>query len=158
MTGASSGTGYSPKGGATSSTASPAKPSIPSALVDRVEAYDPKLSPDNRADERELDTLIYEALGNCAHRETKYYFIEDGNDYDSGYTCVACGKDTHGIRVPAYTRSLDTALKLIPDGKHWMLQTRFNGYHAEVGWPHAGNAATPALALCAAALRARGDA
>lgn len=64
------------------------------------------------APDRELDTLVHEAAGFCAHRETKYYYIEDGNSYDSGHTCLACGKDTYGERVPQYTASLDEVFKL----------------------------------------------
>jgi hypothetical protein len=53
-------------------------------------------------------------------------------------------------RVPFYTASLDAAVTLVPDGCGWMVMKNV----AKVGrWPKRG--ATPALALCAAALRAR---
>ena len=49
-----------------------------------------------------------------------------------------------------YTESLDAAVTLVPDGLGWMIM----GNAAKVGrLPSRG--ATPALALCAAALRAR---
>jgi hypothetical protein len=51
---------------------------------------------------------------------------------------------------PHYTASLDAAVTLVPDGCGWMVMSSA----AKVGvWPSHG--ATPALALCAAALRAR---
>jgi hypothetical protein len=49
-----------------------------------------------------------------------------------------------------FTASLDAAVMLVPDGCGWMVMKNV----AKVGrWPKRG--ATPALALCAAALRAR---
>jgi len=52
--------------------------------------------------------------------------------------------------LPPYTTSLDAALTLVPEGCGWMVMSSA----AKVGvWPSHG--ATPALALCAAALRAR---
>lgn len=61
---------------------------------------------------------------------------------------------------PQWTASLDAALSLVPEGFDWTLG-RTNGgltIHAEVGG-HGGDfmrfAESPALALCAAALRAR---
>ncbi|NTG86148.1 hypothetical protein G6L15_08315 [Agrobacterium rhizogenes] len=62
--------------------------------------------------DHELDADILEATGGCAHRETEYYCIEDGNDVDSGFTCKRCGKDTYGLRVLAYTTYLDAAVAL----------------------------------------------
>jgi hypothetical protein len=52
--------------------------------------------------------------------------------------------------LPAFTASLDAAVTLVPEGYGWMVMKNV----AKVGrWPK--RAATPALALCAAALRAR---
>lgn len=75
---------------------------------------------------------------------------------------------------PRYTASLDAALTLVPEGWLWQVGAYAKGnvcnpayYRAvlrqwrrmddgELEWPRlAGVAATPALALCAAALRAR---
>jgi hypothetical protein len=56
-----------------------------------------------------------------------------------------------------FTASLDAAMSLVPDGYDWILG-RTNGgltVHAEVGNREQIFAATPALALTAAALRAR---
>jgi hypothetical protein len=64
--------------------------------------------------DRELNRDLHEAItGECVHRETKSYFIEDGNDYDSGFTCVKCGEDTYGHKIPPYTSSLDAAIALV---------------------------------------------
>ncbi len=51
---------------------------------------------------------------------------------------------------PPYTASLDAAMMLVPDHDGWIIM----GNSAKVGRQISG-AATPALALCAAALRAR---
>lgn len=119
--------------------------------------------------DRELDKAVYAAIGNCNHERTKYYCIEDGNDTDSGFTCLDCGADTYGAKsARAYTASLDAAVTLVPDSvdsggerfrvEHW----NTNGVHAEhirasawVAGAARVYAATPALALTAAALRAR---
>lgn len=76
-------------------------------------------------------------------------------------------------RVRAYTWSIDDALTLIPDGWIWNLRTEKHASfpdssaHAEImdrHWPdplagygicEEGHAATPAIALCIAALKAR---
>ena len=66
--------------------------------------------------------------------------------------------------VPRYTSSLDAALTLVPEGEAWLVgwddenhanvfvlpspTSRPTGYHAQ-------GAATPAIALCIAALKAR---
>ena len=67
------------------------------------------------------------------------------------------------IAVPSYTVSLDAAMTLVPKGWAWsVLDRRTTGYSKPNGqcWTKEdrstlhGDAATPALALCAAALRA----
>lgn len=64
--------------------------------------------------------------------------------------------------VPRYTASIDAAMTLVPEGHDWLFNTRGVYSHVwepkEVGdgyWQ--ARAATPALALCAAALRAQWD-
>lgn len=78
-------------------------------------------------------------------------------------------------RVPAFTASLDAAMTLVPEGAHWGIghedmgplvgwawvraknDTGWQEYHSppRLGFRHiAPFPATPALALCAAALRA----
>ena len=65
--------------------------------------------------------------------------------------------------LPHYTTSIDAALTLVPEGWHWTIEgpdplKRVSPY-ALLGLPGLreadGRAATPALALCIAALRAR---
>lgn len=63
---------------------------------------------------------------------------------------------------PAYTTSLDAAVTLVPEGKDWQAGKIGNecaaGIYPAAHHPfatHKAKAATPALALCAAALRAR---
>lgn len=74
--------------------------------------------------------------------------------------------------VPRWTASLDAALSLVPERHRWLLdrrpfaEQREDGYRAQVykqGFPYASDmhdmptawAATPALALCIASLKAR---
>jgi hypothetical protein len=108
--------------------------------------------------DRELDGDIFEATGGCAHRQTKRYVCQD----DSGYTCLRCGKDTYGERVPEFTGSLDAAKTLVPKRvKEWHagkgLKTPGQAYLLTGLLPNGHEyvtAATPALALTAASLRA----
>ena len=67
------------------------------------------------------------------------------------------------INAPAYTASIDAALTLVPDGHAWSVSNAARTPRANV-WPLSPlrdippkhtSAATPALAICAAALRAR---
>lgn len=71
------------------------------------------------------------------------------------------------IRVPNYTASLDAAMSLVPEGALWAVancgieckEPEFSKASAACGHPDQPTepveASTPALALCAAALRAR---
>ena len=64
------------------------------------------------------------------------------------------------IIVPYYTASLDAAMSLVPSGYEWSVNWCGNSVAnvSEIGvdYPvHCGGAATPALALTAACLRAR---
>lgn len=111
-------------------------------LAERVERYDPKASPDNRADELDLHRDIVVATGFGSMNPTF--------------------KDS-------FLRSLDAAMSLVPEGCRFNLNKRpfakgrQDGFHAQVWFsryyetasdmPNAW-AATPALALCAASLRA----
>jgi hypothetical protein len=64
-----------------------------------------------------------------------------------------------GVQRPeplAYTASLDAAMTLVPEDREWVLANyRSPKTVARVGAFNQGSAATPALALTAAALRAR---
>lgn len=67
------------------------------------------------------------------------------------------------IKPPAYTASLDAAMTLVPEGWEWTINTFANPKKASAYLVNAADdmvrprkqyQATPALALCAAALRA----
>jgi hypothetical protein len=68
------------------------------------------------------------------------------------------GNIVQGFTPASYTASIDSALTLVPEGWEWVIDS---GGHVELTksrlrGPHVdGNAATPALAICAAALRTR---
>lgn len=64
--------------------------------------------------------------------------------------------------LPAFTSSIDAALTLVPEGYGFYLRGDYSGAGAGLSFPDAYNvtpghveAATPAIALCIAALRAR---
>jgi len=91
----------------------------------------------------------------------------------AGYTiaqrCMPRAPDTYynpkrkyiGV-APRFTESIDAALSLVPEGKEWSLDN-IEGYRAYIMWEHmsgefimrSGKGATPAIALCIAALKAR---
>ncbi len=106
-------------------------------LVARIEAYDPRQSPDNRADERELHDAVVMATG--------------------------IGSLTHTFET-TFVRSLDAAMTLVPEGWEIAL-TSEGGWRVSLinhEWTMGGHgrdamrskAASPALALTAASLRA----
>lgn len=114
---------------------------------------------------RELDAEIFNALAMAVHHEGGYTHFEIG------------GRIFHAdCQPPRYTASLDAAMSLVPEGKEWTLDCldpardpRFGRCQArimrlsyaddpeEMGPQAIANGSTPALALCAAALRAIGD-
>jgi hypothetical protein len=59
------------------------------------------------------------------------------------------------VRSKPYTASLDAAVSLVPSGCLWTLDCLSNATALYRDARYQANAATPALALCAAALRAR---
>jgi hypothetical protein len=69
----------------------------------------------------------------------------------------------HGDNPPPYTASLDAAVTLVPDGWGYEMRRGYSGARRALCrmwdgsgiWIDGTVAATPALALCAAALRAR---
>jgi hypothetical protein len=92
--------------------------------------------------------------------------IEWESDDDDGRVVVLIGGHKFkAYRAPAFTASLDAAMTLVPEGKGFVVSSvgpSANRPYALVGDPTAetdeskgASAATPALALCAAALRAR---
>ena len=133
------------------------------ALANRCEREEPSA---------ELNKAIYVASGFCLHEKTTF----SGAQSDTGFTCDDCRADSWGNRskngknqrlydnVIAYTTSLDAAVTLVPDDCVWGVDN-FAGTTARIiggdvtdGWDvysDVGTTKTPALALCAAALRAR---
>jgi len=127
------------------------------ALAARCEAEGPS---------RELDCYIHAALiVKGAVRvvdppifiERRYYALPDGSTADW------IGYDLLNISA-RYTTSLDAAVTLIVDGVEWSVSNLYHVARAEVGLnlnggPNYGEhkGALMALALCAAALRARAE-
>lgn len=101
--------------------------------------------------DRELDAAISMAIGSVSRGALpcKGGWVVDGKP----------------IAAPKFTASLDAAMTLLPEGSLWAFGSMEDGPFARVLWPNAdgtytGNylevsAATPALALCAASLKAR---
>lgn len=84
---------------------------------------------------------------------------------DEGHPLGTCYYDEnhHGVPLPRFTASLDAALALVPDGCNFEVTN--TGYRpgatvcgqGVMGIHEGAYASTPALALCAAALRARAE-
>lgn len=92
----------------------------------------------------DLIERLERATGPSAELDARIWCELNGSDYIAPHTWEGqSGKlYVHDYTVPAYTASIDAALTLCPGG------------FASVGG-HSANGATPALALCIAALRAR---
>ena len=123
-------------------------------LAARIEALD--------GPSREVDAEIY------AWVRMSLYGSPEAYPAPSGKGRVVCWykSGTHGTTIaPRYTASLDAAMSLVPEGASWEMRwfsgdkkswiTFFPPGDAEDDYFHIYNARTPALALCAAALRAR---
>jgi hypothetical protein len=99
--------------------------------------------------DRELDRAIAPLTG--------LRVLDEGHPL--GWCCY--DKDGHGAPLPSYTASLDAAMQLVPEGCSWNLHKHscwaracvFVDDGRDAG--HYCDCATPALALTAAALRAR---
>jgi len=90
------------------------------------------------AGSRELDSAISRAVGDVTAIEL----------------CTDHGRI---VGCPAFTASIDAALALVPEGKDWTVRSCAVMAEVDIGedeWISV-NAATPALALCIAALRVR---
>lgn len=131
--------------------------SVLRALADRCERA---TGPD-----RELDTVIFQAIGNCLHtpivREVSW---SDGTK-DLVPVCTKCGAKNVYQEWRMFTRSLDTAMGLVPEGWRFASSETMRGdFYAHLitrelvtdgARAHAeATANSLALALCAAALRA----
>lgn len=115
-------------------------------LIERLERAD--------GPSRELDWAIHALIMPKHHRMHPYLvgvFIDDGQ-LGKVYSC------------PRYTASIDAAITLVPEGFRWALG--YNGIDSghpvgtasvfsPAGAMFKGSGATPALALCVAALRAK---
>ena len=68
---------------------------------------------------------------------------------------------TANLNVPHCTGSLDTALTLVPEGMFWSVDSSGSAFVCDLdsekqrGSVRTGDAATPAIAICIAALKAR---
>ncbi len=84
---------------------------------------------------------------------------------DEGHPIGVCYYDQNGafVPLPRFTASIDTALTLVPEGWTGIIPVRGGRGEDAWLWPENGTmnkgyrvtAATPALALCSAALKAR---
>lgn len=118
--------------------------------------------------DRELDDAIARTVGICLHEDREVTVLpaddEDEDDFPGfAHRCRKCG-DRRGMKLlpKSYTASLDAAMTLIPEGWEWSLDNcgseTFGPWNVEMGDParfHPVEGRTAALALCAAALRAR---
>ncbi len=109
---------------------------------------------------REVDAEIALSCGVVSEREgNTFYGHKD-------YSCMVLERDYYDIEgsapeLPAYTTSLDAAMTLVPEGLRFEVTT--TGYkpgatvcgNTLTGVHEGSYAATPALALTAAALRGR---
>ena len=86
----------------------------------------------------------------------------DGKAPDSDYVAA----NIRSNDAPRYTASIDAALTLVPEGLGWGIPygpcKEYSGTRERIWWeaevgPATAEAFTPALALCIAALKARGD-
>lgn len=124
------------------------------ALAERCEAA---TGPD-----RELDIEMLPLVG--------LRFVNEGSPF--GRVCY--DSNNHAVPMPAFTASLDAAMMLVPNRYQWSICNYDHVYGGGTGEGHAWltpmgrvsqmgrdisniRAATPALALCAAALRAKGS-
>ena len=132
-----------------------------SDLITRLEAA---TGPD-----RELDAAIFTAV---YHDKVPSPIVESGYGwrYDKGHWWLATGEDARTppkcVFPPRFTASIDAALTLVPEGwrwhsYHWRRKDEPKIMSLVTNEPHVGiahgKAATPALAICIAALRARGE-
>ena len=102
---------------------------------------------------RELDVAIWHLV------ETRF----QRSEIMVGWSVVPRGNRTvkDDVFAPGYTTSLDAAMTLVPEGMGWGCVSNCGDAPATAscgsrgGLPQGANAATPALALCIASLKAR---
>lgn len=96
---------------------------------------------------RQLDQLIYTAIDAPGLRESR-----DGE--------IVASPNIYSIQAPEYSTSLDAAFELMPRQFSWTLNSTIRFGCAAIirgHQTHEGDAATPALAICIAALKARSE-
>jgi hypothetical protein len=111
---------------------------------------------------REMDAEIFKAVGAPLPKAAFGMDIELQPDPNSASGFVMpVGELQVRYECPQYTASLDAAMTLVPEGWNWLVGTDAGvGFqsallrHGEEA-PIEAIAATPALALCAAAIRAQ---
>ena len=134
--------------------------------------------------DRELDIAIYEACVGCFHDPVLQSVEIEPGEFELIPVCRKCKKEGAQAIFKLFSRSLDAAMTLVPEGWRWIMREACpdknnpdeNGFFARletrdfeiVTWGKGNDwitdvvsgqdvhcwAATPALALCAAALRA----
>lgn len=117
--------------------------------------------------DRELDAAIFRTLGRVPAVASNVRWATEERRELRGIVFGPDGYEDEWWAVPAFTASLDAALSLVPEGMTWRVgwqEKRFSEGHEGVAavpapLPFADDwresrAATPALALVAAALRA----
>lgn len=122
-------------------------------LADRVEALS---GPDRRVDCAIFATVYPDKFGDSAAMYARIDWTRNRADW----------MWLRDLGMPAYTASIDAAITLVPDGWNWGVWRRHDWakQNAQVwhpqqeSWTKHGDAATPALAIVAAALRARSQA
>lgn len=101
--------------------------------------------------DRELDVRISLLISGVVYAESDVADLLRVRDEPTGYGRYRPADEY----VPAYTASLDAALTLVPEGAPWKVEDHPVYGIAAVADCEQGWGSTPALALCAACLRAR---
>lgn len=118
---------------------------------------------------RELDAAAYNACPEAGRIALRLPMNQWGDRFDDGWrTKWRDREDKYPEKLRHYTTSIDAALTLVPEGWQWQTSNRAPLPYAGRGYIHNGElhmsdkyqgfeavAATPALALSAASLRAR---
>lgn len=110
-----------------------------------------------------MTVVVVQDLIDLAERCAKA--TEGSREIDALIWCVIEPSHTHRKasphQAPDYTGSIDDAVMLVPEGWTWSADASVPGWQPQFKLFNfenksvTGQAATPALALCAAALRAR---
>lgn len=104
----------------------------------------------------DLAARIEGLTGPDQHVDQIIWIVTDPRN-GGGVFCDVFLPERDSVPIPAYTASLDAAMTLVPEGCSWTIQRNRNALatFASCGPNTDAYAATPALALCAAALRAQ---